>query len=80
MSSQSDRFFSLPLKVKQKLEMAPTPDPQRGYLSYGVEKTSQLTDLHEDVEHLAQEKTDEEFMDERVCASPNHFPVQQIDQ
>ena len=68
--SQSDHFFSLPLKVKQNLEMVPTPDPQRGYLSYGVEKTSQLTDLHEDVEHLPQAKEGEELVDERVFCRP----------
>jgi hypothetical protein len=46
--------------------MPPTPDPQRGYLSYGVEKTSSLTDIHGDVEHLAGEKEGEDLVDERV--------------
>lgn len=55
--------------------MAHTGGPQRGYLSYGVEKTSSLTDLHADVEHLAGGEKGEDFMDERVCVHAIFLPT-----
>ena len=46
--------------------MEPSPNPRRGYQSYGLEKTSLLTDLHTDVEHIQNNMEGEELEDERV--------------
>ncbi len=64
-----DGFFNLPLETRQSLEMKHEPSPQRGYQSFGVEKTAWLRDLHPDVEHFAlkeKEETREKSGDEKV--------------
>ena len=58
--------------MRQSLEMKHEPSPQRGYQSFGVEKTAWLRDLHPEVEHFAptEEKEEREKSgDEKVCNS-----------
>lgn len=64
---QIHRFFSLPLERRQEIEMKHDDSPQRGYQSFGLEKTAWLRDFHKDVDFLARREEDVEKNDEKVA-------------
>jgi len=59
---QSKRYFKMPIEAKEKSRMKLSPGPQRGWIPYGIEKTSGLARIHNQAPKIAEEQ----LTDQRV--------------